>query len=153
MISLPEIKVEVDRLAARIGASGYVLPTYGYTEDGARPHVEVDVRGYHYVIVERGRELKRITTDDLDELFYNIFEGVTFSLAGDYEVNHRIEGQDSRRLLFQRQVELLSALSPQWGERESRRHERILHEYPYCDRARTSSIRARDWIRSVLAEL
>jgi len=51
MESLAEIKSEVDRRAALIGATGHhSLPTYGDTEDGARPHIEVDSRGYHFVL-------------------------------------------------------------------------------------------------------
>jgi hypothetical protein len=139
MMSLDQIKAQVDLLAARVGASEYILPTYGRTEDGARPHIEVDRQAYHYVIVERGQELERVTTNELEELLYTIFKGVTFSLAIRYELKHRIEGQDCRRIVFQRQVELLSALSAEWGERESRRHKEILQRHPYDDAA---SIRA-----------
>src|SRR4051812_25189682 len=100
MMALPEIEAEINRLAAKVGASGYVLPTYGRTQDGARPHIEADSCGYHYVVVERGQELRRDTTHDLDELLYHVFESVTFSLACDYERAHRIAGQDFRRQLF-----------------------------------------------------
>ncbi len=134
-MTLSEIKAEVDRLAAHIGASGYVLPTYGRSEDGARPHIEVDSHDYHYVIVERGQELKRLTTNDLDELLFNVFESVTFSLACKCELAHRVESQDFRRILFQRQVELLSTLFPHWGERESQNHKQILRQHPFDDNA------------------
>ncbi len=60
MMTLSEIKAEVDRLATQIGALGYVLPTYGSSEDGARPRIEVNARSYHYVIVESGQELERL---------------------------------------------------------------------------------------------
>ena len=66
--SLNEIKSEIDRLAAQIGAPDDLLPTYGYSEDGARPHIEIDSHGYHYVVVERGEEINRVTTNSLDEL-------------------------------------------------------------------------------------
>jgi len=135
MLTLAEIKAEVDHLSARINASGYVLPTYGCSNDGGRPHIEVDARGYHFVTVERGQELKRITTCDLDELLFHIFEAVTFNLACDYELAHRMEHQDFRRVMFFHQIELLSVLSQKWSEREYQEHERILHEHPYDDRA------------------
>lgn len=131
--SLDEIKVEINKLAAQLDAPDHLLPTYGYSEDGARPHIEVDSRGYHYVVVERGDELKRITTFELDELLYYIFEAVTFDLACQYELKHRVKHQDFRRLLFQHQVELLSKLSPKWGEIETRDHERILEKHPHAD--------------------
>jgi hypothetical protein len=134
MKTLTEIKTEVDSLAAIIGAEGqYSLPTYGYSEDGARPHVEVDSRGYHLVVEDRGREQSRLTTQDVDELLFHIFKSTAFTLAGDYESRHRIEGQDSRRLLFQRQVELLSRLSSRWAEREAEEQRRVLAEYPFDD--------------------
>jgi hypothetical protein len=133
MKSLPEIETEVNRLAAKIDASGYVLPTYGRTEDGARPHVEADARGYHYVVVERGQELRRDTTPDLDELLYHVFEAVTFSLANKYAGAHVLSGQDFRRLLFARQIELLASLSSSWAEREERNHQRILQQHPFSD--------------------
>jgi len=135
MLTLPEIKAEVDRLAARIGASGYLLPTYGRSEDGARPHIEVDSRGYHYVVIERGQELERLTTNNLDELLFNVLEGITFSLASKYELAHRVESQDFRRILFQHQAELLSELYPHWGEREAQHHKQILREHPFDDNA------------------
>jgi hypothetical protein len=139
MLTLAEIKQEIDRLAAQVGASGYLLPTYGSTDDGARPHIEIDSREYHYVVVERGQELKRISTEDVNELLFHVFVNVAFNLAVDYEVKHRIEGQDCRRLGFRRQIELLSALSKDWSDREARTHEQILGEYPFDDLA---SIRA-----------
>ncbi|HUK90185.1 MAG TPA: Imm63 family immunity protein [Blastocatellia bacterium] len=135
MYSLDEIEYEVERLAAVIGASARALPTFGRSEDGARPHIEVDGSHYHYVVVERGEELRRETTSSLDELLYYVFEAVTFSMAMNYEAAHRVESQDCRRLIFRRQIELLSQLSPEWAETESRDHDRILREHPFDDLA------------------
>jgi hypothetical protein len=133
--TLNEIKTEVSRLAAQIGAPVDLLPTYGYSDDSARPHIEVDSRGYHYVVVERGEELSRVTTVELDELLYCIFKDVTFDLAGKYELKQRVENQDSRRMIFKHQVELLSRLSPEWGEMKAQEHKRILEQHPYDDQA------------------
>ena len=135
MKSLAEIKSEVDQRAALIGAPESSLPTYGRSEDFARPHIEVNARGYHWVVVERGEERERVTTRDLDELLYRIFEGVTFSLACAYELSHRDESKDSRRLMFRRQVELLTRLCASWAAREAEDHERILRDHPFDDTA------------------
>jgi hypothetical protein len=141
MKPLAEIKIEVDDRATLIRAAGnHSLPTYGRTEDGARPHIEVDWRGYHFVVVERGQERERFTTRDLDELLYRIFQSVTRELAFAYELAHRVETQDCRRLAFQRQVELLSQLSSSWAQREAQEHDRILRKHPFDDMA---GIRAR----------
>ncbi len=134
MNDLAEIKTEVERLTAIIGAAGNSsLPTYGHTEDFARPHIEVDSRGYHFVVVERGEELDRFTTYNLDDLCYRIFRNVTFNLAINYELTHRVGMQDFRRISFQRQVALLSQLSAWWAEREKEDHQRILREHPFDD--------------------
>ena len=133
--SLNEIKSEVNRLAAQIGVPADVLPTYGYSIDGVHPHIAVDARGYHYVILERGEELSRATTVELDELLYCIFKDVTFDLACKYELKHRVENQDSRRMIFQHQVELLARLSPSWGELKAQEHQKILEQHPYDDQA------------------
>ena len=133
MKTLAEIQNEVSRLAAQIGAMEKFLPTYGRTTDGARPHIEVDSRGYHYVVVERGEEIKRIITRDFDELLYHIFESVTSTLTYDYELANRIENQDCRRLAFQHQIELLSKISTTWANRESKQHGEVLRQHPFDD--------------------
>jgi hypothetical protein len=138
-MTLFEIKARVDQLAKTIGAPQNILPTYGYSEHNARPHIEVDSRGYHYVIAERGEEFERHTTSDINELLYMIFANVTFELSTKFELAHRIENQDSRRIIFQHQVKLLSDLAPKWGERETQEHEQILRQHPFDDYA---SIRA-----------
>ena len=134
MKTLTEVKADVDRLAALIEAErSSALPTYGRTEDFARPHIEVDPRGYHLVVVERGQELSRITTGDLDELLYQVFRSVTFSLATRHELTHRVPARDPRRLMFQRQVELLARLSERWARREAEDHDRVLRRHPFDD--------------------
>lgn len=134
-LELSEIKVELEQRAKTLGISERGLPTYGFTEHTARPHIEVDGMGYHYVVVERGVELHRFTTPELDELCYKVFSDITFGMASDYEFKHRIEDQDCRRIIFAHQVELLAQLSPKWAQREAQRHQRILIQFPFDDLA------------------
>jgi hypothetical protein len=134
VITLTEIKAEVDRRAAIIAVPESGLPTYGHSEGwAARPHIEVDERGYHYVVMERGNELKRITTNDLDDLLYQVFCDTTSQLASEYEVPHRVEEQDNRRMMFDHQIETLARLSPDWAARQKDEIDQILQEYPYGD--------------------
>ena len=134
-ITLHEIERRVAELAARIGASGALLPTYGRSEDGARPHIEVDSRGFHYVIVERGEELQRTTSRELDEILWHVFEGVTSALAWSYELANREHGKDARRLAFAHQLVLLGALSADWAERRRAQQRAILEQNPFDDGA------------------
>jgi Immunity protein 63 len=133
MTTLHEIEKLVRALAARIDAPEGVLPTFGHTEDGARPHVEVDSRGFHYVVVERGQEQSRSTTPEQDELLRLIFDTITFDLACSFEARNRVGARDTRRLLFSKQVELLAKLSPSWAARKVDDHIEILREHPFDD--------------------
>ena len=136
MITLDDIKKKVEELAVKINAPTDLLPTYGYTKDFAYPHIEVDKFGLlHYVIVERGQELERRTTEKLDNLLYWIFTNVTFSMACDYELKNRIEDKDCRRIIFDKQEELLGLLSNNWKQKEKAEHQSILKNHPFDDLA------------------
>ena len=134
--TLAEIKTAVDRLAQVIGADpkSDSMPTYGRTEDSGRPHIEVDSRGYHYVVSERGNENKRITTPELGELLYQTLEAAASSLSSRYAAKHRMAGKDFRRPMFQHEVELMTKISPEWGQRCAARLDGILREHPFVDR-------------------
>jgi Immunity protein 63 len=128
-ITLDAIKQEVDKRASIIEASGDVLPTYGYSEDFGQPYISVDAQGYHYIIKERGRELKHVVTSNLDDLIETIFVAVTQEIAGWWEASHRyLSAGDPRRALFKRQIELLQRLSPEWAERCLQGQQEILRE-------------------------
>lgn len=87
----------------------------------ARPHIEVAGPHASWVVVERGKEWERRTTDDLDELLYWIFESVTHELASRYELKHRDPNRDSRYLLFSKQLQLMAKLEPDWRPRLAKR--------------------------------
>ena len=136
MLTLTEVEAEVVRRAAVIRARGRdLLPTFGYSCDFARPHIDVDATGDHLIVIERGREDSRLTTCDLDELLYHVFDGITSQMAGKYELAHRIDGEDFRRLWFRRQVELLAMLSDAWARRQAAEHEATLRDHPFADGA------------------
>jgi hypothetical protein len=132
LATLAQIRTEVERRARIIGASGNSeLPTYGESQDFGYPHIEVDSRGYHWVVVERGVERKRISTPDLDELLYAVFRPLTQHLAS---LDRCVKGEDSRRQMFRRQLELLAKLDPKWSARCAAEHRVILKENPFIDR-------------------
>ncbi len=137
--TLSAIKEQVDQLGARINAPQQLLPTYGRSADGARPHIELDDSGkFHFVVVERGQELERKTTAILDDLLYWIFDSITFSMACTFELANRNRAQDFRRILFTRQEELLGHMNQDWQERKRADHNLILARHPFIDGAFTS---------------
>ena len=133
MKALRDIETDVAARARRIDVSNEDLPTYGISHDFGRPHIEVDHGLYHYVVVERGRELKRRSTDNYDELLYWIFEAVTHRLAFAYEQANRIDDQDCRRIAFQKQIECMRQIGPALGERLERDIADLLRRAPYDD--------------------
>ena len=140
-LTYKKIKKQVDKIADLISAPTNSLPTYGYSRDMAYPHIEIDRLGrLHYVVIERGQEYKRVTTTNLDELLYWIFDSITFSMACDYELkNRKDEKLDSRRVMFAKQEELLGIINPLWKDKHHLEHLKILEKHPFDDLA---SIRA-----------
>lgn len=133
MLSLRQIRYQIEKRAPIVAAEPDDLPTYGSSRDFGYPHIEADESGYHWVVVERGQELERRTFHDLDDLLFTVFVSATHSIASRWELANRVPNQDSRRLLFQRQLELLSALDPAWGRRQQEHIEAVLREHPYRD--------------------
>ena len=54
-------------------------------------------------------------------------------MAGDYELEHRIDAQDCRRLIFDKKLELHGKISPEWEDREREKIRLILKKNPYVD--------------------
>lgn len=139
MITLEDIKKEVEHLASKINAPVNYLPTYGYSRDSAYPHIEVHDAGFmHFVIVERGNDLYRKITDKLDELLYWIFDVVTSCMASDFEEENRTENKDGRRIRFKRQLDLFGILNESWKQKKSEEFQNILRDHPYSDMPESS---------------
>jgi hypothetical protein len=79
--SLDEVRTAVDRLAGIIEPPENLLPTYGVSRDLGYPHIEIQGILMSYVIVERGQELERHSSIELDDILYWVFKSVTFSMA------------------------------------------------------------------------
>lgn len=111
--------------------AGAQLPTVA-SHDGA-PHVEWSAAGWSYIITDRGQVQEVRETTEREELLYWLFADITFSRAVQYELRHRIEGQDFRRILFARQLRELAALDDGWAARRAAEIEGTLRAYPYRD--------------------
>jgi len=112
-----------------------MLPSYGWMRWDSHPYIEIDDRGWmYYVVSERGNREEKIAVD-LDHLLYLIFSAVTHRMAFDYELRHRIEDKDCRRIAFAKQEELMGILNKKWQERKIEEHQRILFSAPFDDLA------------------
>jgi hypothetical protein len=106
--------------------------TFDYPKGDATPFIEMRGRQFHFVISERGHEFERVTGNS-DEILALLFEAITFSLASSFELRHRLRGQDSRRILFVKQIELLTLLDAEWARCVSEKQDKTLEEFPFSD--------------------
>ena len=134
MQPLNEIEKEVKRLTTLISASENDLPDFnGKFLANLRPNVRADAAGYHYIISERGQVISHVIARDPDELLFLIFKDVVFTVATRYELAHRVAGQDSRRIWFAKEVELLARLQPAWSEAIRQHQQAVLEKHPFDD--------------------
>ncbi len=133
ILSLATIRKKTTDIARIINAPRDLLPTFGSTRDFGNPHIEVDKKNYHYVVVERGIEWERSTTQNLNELLYWIFNDVTFQMACDYEVKNRVNNQDFRRELFRKQLEFMKNINSDFSKKLEEEIREILKNHPFND--------------------
>jgi hypothetical protein len=134
LLTLPKIKEWIERVDAQLPGShsAYLLPTYGRSQDFARPHIEVQ-DAYHYVVVERGDELRRDKTTDLNELLYWVFASITHDMASTYAAARHGPANGFRRAMFRRQLQLLGLLDAEWSARRRAEIVVTLAEHPFTD--------------------
>lgn len=133
-MNLTELELKINQFANKINAPKNLLPTFDFPRGDGTPNIEIDDSGlFHYVISKRGNEYDRKITNDLNNLLYWVFSNVTFSIATTFELNNRIEDQDFRRIMFDKQEKLLGILDQNWKELEKNEHQNILKQHPFDD--------------------
>lgn len=136
-MKLEKIKKKILKMGKKIGLNdeSELYPMFSKTSDvfndGASIYTENSK--YYYILMERGRINKCYESENLEEILYLLFESITFTMASDYELHHRIENQDSRRLLWQKQLELLEKVDKAFKVRCQAEIEDILKIAPFND--------------------
>jgi hypothetical protein len=101
-------------------------------EDGS-PHVEFKGDGFDYVSSEKGCEIFRKHTGSMDELLFWILSGVAFDMAVEYELHHRVVGEDSRRVIFEKYISSLNKIDAAWARKASDELDVILLSNPFVE--------------------
>ncbi|UPG94221.1 Imm63 family immunity protein [Luteibacter aegosomatissinici] len=130
---IDEVRDEVARIGKLIGAPSVLLEVRTAESSDGTPYLEITDEGYSYIAVERGLEISRQYTPELDGILYIIFKRITSQMALSYELRHRIDGQDFRRIYFSRRIELMHAAHQGWGDRQRIEIEEILKTSPFVD--------------------
>ena len=131
MRTVRELQSKFRELSTALGSNCSLAAT---TQHDGTPHVEVSPSAYHFVVTERGSENERRTTQSEDELLYWFATSLlTFPMALDFEVNHRVPNQDFRRIMWERELALLARLSEAWAARRREHIAEILSRNPFRD--------------------
>ncbi|MDL2274480.1 immunity 63 family protein [Oscillospiraceae bacterium OttesenSCG-928-G22] len=91
--------------------------------------------GYHYrTFGDKGNLINKPVTQSLVEITYRAIYDNVFWISTTYEVRHRVPGQDFRRLMFSKEMEMYTAIGPEYRDICETYLSEILEEVPYDDR-------------------
>lgn len=109
------------------------MPAHRQRHDDGSLHLEFPAGRYAVVATERGQEVSRRETSDIDELLYWLFASAAWSRGWAYELAHRHPTQDSRRIAFATTLDAIGQISPVWRTRMCDEQALILAEHPFRD--------------------
>lgn len=110
------------------------MPGYGRSRGKSEVYIKVDKHGQPwYVVIDEGAGRREYLPADIDDLLYLVLRNITSSMASAFAKNNVIENKDYRRQYFSKQLELLSILSKDWGDRVAQEHQVILGFTPFDD--------------------
>ena len=133
MFSFKEVQAYIYDYGAKIKAPLSLLRIYDMPQPDGTPYLKICEDKYEYIFEERGFVFEKRETQDFNLLCYWIMGKVIFNLASSYELSHRMSGQDFRRVLFSKELELMNALNPEWGKILDNDIKDILKNAPYID--------------------
>lgn len=97
--------------------------TYIWGQDGA----------YHVIYAKRSSISNALTLKTTKEVLVYVLDMVAFEEACAYELKHRVSNQDSRRLIFAKELEIFSKFGPRMAQIKKREIEEVLEKFPYDD--------------------
>lgn len=142
METIDELRAEVARIKRMLGVVGRspldtLVLRHG---EGSRGNpgstVWQDGEGcFHFLQLDphRGDIVKSLKTRDAHDVLFEVAENYVEPMAMDYELAHRVEGQDFRRIYFARLLELMGRLGPEYERRERKDLEGWLRKRPFKD--------------------
>lgn len=132
MLNFNEIQEKMYEYGRLINAPKDVLKIYPSPQSDGTPYIQIN-NEYFYIVEERGMELERRRTANIDMLLYWLMSDVIFFLANKYELENRVKDFDNRRLIFKKEIELFRILKKDWANITEERINRILEKAPYND--------------------
>lgn len=132
---LKQLQIAYNALCQRIDPMEGEYTILTEREDVGVPHVEFENGQYHYIVTERGLDLSRRSTADINEILYWMLYDLTFWMGSAFEFKNRVEGPDCRRMMFAHWLEQMQKADQAMADRLKLDIERILAENPFVDHA------------------
>ena len=134
MLSYKELKMRIREIGSKINVPEEMYPKINQVGDEfSETVIKKDLYYYYIFKIERGKIVKCIKCKTSDDLMYLIFFDITDEMAGLYEVENRVNNQDYRRIMFEKQLELMKCISIKYYQRLKMELEEVLKKYPYND--------------------
>lgn len=92
-----------------------------------------DTDGYHFCTAERGSIRDDTVTKSLFNISYVVIESQVFWFAVEYERKHRINNQDSRRIIFSKELQYLNEIGDDYRQRADLEINETLKKNPFQD--------------------
>ncbi len=146
MLNHQQVQQKINDYSKKIGLNSDDVTLRGIPSGFGEPHLEISDDYYHYVICERGNELSRESFLDVDDFTYKFFEMVTSMVAGEYEQENSVIGEDQRVIRFNKQIELMTQLNHEWGRKKEADIAETLKNSPYSVNSRTCN--ERTWLNN-----
>ena len=93
-------------------------------------YVYSDSQGYHYVYSEKGNESKHKITDNVFDVSFWVIDSVISSLAIDYMRKNIQPGENQRKVIFAKELELLKEIGENYYKAGEIEIDEILKENP-----------------------
>jgi hypothetical protein len=128
-----ELKDKLSSYARMLDIPEEVLPEYDtYSYEGTS-YIEYKDGLYHLAAMERGQDIIRQTTPDMDQMAFWVFRNISASIAADYASDHSPGDQDPRRFAYEKQKVMLTLLNPGWASKIAQWQAGQLEHYPFDD--------------------
>lgn len=133
LANINEIQKHVDEIILRAGFPKHSVNLCSAPIGDGTPYISFENNAYNYIYSEIGYEFSRKITHSLNTLLYWIMSEFAYKIACQYELDHRVEGRDGRRIVFPKFIEIMANMNPAWELEARNEIQNILAEAPYDD--------------------
>ncbi len=128
-----EIKSQITKTIPNINFNGINF-SIGTDNSPEGTYIYAQEDKYHLVFTEKGKVRVHRELDTKDEVLWSVLDIVVFDVAMDYAMKNRVQGEDFRRQLFAKEIELYARFGKVFENRKIDEINKILEENPYCDK-------------------